>query len=128
MPGGITWMCKRNQMAETRTKQQIRVWLCLIEDPTSTFQWLRVLQNFSERKLTFKTDRLQAIQGIVWAMQKARSGGYSFGVWGNDLEKQLIWWESTPKRGPHEDLPDLPSWSWAVLGGSQKRFLPTALF
>ena len=128
MPGGITWMCKRDQMGETWTKQQIRLWLCLIEDPTSTFQWLTLPQSFSARRLTFKIHRLQAIQDILWAMEKARSGGYSFGVCGSDLEKHLIWWESAPKSGPRGDLPDLPSWSWAAIGGSRKCFLPIALF
>ncbi|KAK0642185.1 heterokaryon incompatibility protein-domain-containing protein [Cercophora newfieldiana] len=128
MPGGITFTCKVDSTDEMQGFADVRLEFCLIDDPTSTSQWFELLEQYSRRQLTFNTDRIPAILGIASEMGKRRSDEFTNGVWKKDLGKQLIWlrtdyYPQDPDQ-PHEhDLPDLPSWNWAALGGGYKKFL-----
>lgn len=86
--------------------------------------WSWILEDFAYRELTFKTDRLAALDGLANAMKKVRKDQYRYGVWSNNLPEQLMWTQYviTPES---EDLCELPSWSWASRGG-KKHFWQTS--
>jgi len=115
MPGGMSWMCRRDEYNERGYDFDLRSDVDLIR-PGSTFSWLCCLEQYSRSRLSVFTDRLPAIQGIATELQEARHGTYSTGVFTTDLEKQLVW-VCYPNGRRHEDQPNLPSWCWGSLGG-----------
>jgi len=132
MPGGITFVCRQSRgIDEKWNDQDIRTSIPFVQDPTSTEEWLRLLEMYLLRLLSFHKDRIPALMGIVSEMEKKRSDKFVHGVWEKDLREQLIWMqtekhpEDTTALG-EQDLPDLPSWSWAALAGV-KMFLPELL-
>lgn len=123
MPGGVTWMCKEVGLDERDSLRGFRYDIPLL-NWNSTFQWLGFLFEYSASQLSVHTDRIPAIQGLVGEMQNKRSDFYHLGLWVKDIEKQLIWYSYESR--PSDDIPGLPSWCWAALGG-QRSFLPNLL-
>ena len=82
--------------------------------------WGWVLEEFTWRKLTVKTDRLPAIAGIAAYFQRALGDEYYGGLWRRHLPRSLLWigsryayTEETKYGRPIARL-SAPSWSWAA--------------
>ncbi|KAF2115122.1 heterokaryon incompatibility protein-domain-containing protein [Lophiotrema nucula] len=73
--------------------------------------WHDIVESYTKRQVTFKTDRLPAIEGIA---NRTGLSYYIAGMWRNWLIESLLWYV-IPFNGPSEDLPPnyAPSWSWA---------------
>ncbi len=115
MPGGISWKCKEYRgMLEGSSND-----LGHYED----FSWLHLLDYYSEKDLTYPSDRLHALRGIITEMQKTRLDKFLFGygVWEDELLPQLLWKQTAPIN--EADSLDLPSWTWAATG-QRKRWCP----
>ncbi|KAH8649287.1 heterokaryon incompatibility protein-domain-containing protein [Xylariales sp. PMI_506] len=115
-PGGISWMCNEDAINELQCQQDFRIYTPFIRW-SSTSEWLWYLRGYSRTRFSRHTDRLIAIQGVTNELQKMRPDLYYLGVWTKDLEVQLLWLPN--ENLPSEDIPDLPSWCWASLGGSK---------
>ncbi|KAI0865604.1 heterokaryon incompatibility protein-domain-containing protein [Xylaria cubensis] len=111
MPGGMSWACRTIAMDERSTKTDLQIYDYL--------SWPSFLVEYTRSKLTFVSDRLPAIQGIMTEMKKAQNGRCFFGVWDTDLLVQCLWISlvDTPL---NDVLPDIPSWSWARSGGAKQ--------
>lgn len=122
MSGGITWMCRELELDESGSLVDHRSAIPSVTDGTESTigSWLKFLYEYCGARLSIHTDRLPAIQGLVNEVAKIRPDNYHLGVWEEDLEKQLVWLPTS--RRPYEDLPELPSWCWASVGG-ELRFL-----
>lgn len=77
--------------------------------------WGQVVENYSKRQLSHPVDKLIAISGIAKMFYSSFSCQYAAGLWGKEIERQLLW---------HlDDVPDVepiyraPSWSWASVDG-----------
>ncbi|KAF8865347.1 HET-domain-containing protein [Acephala macrosclerotiorum] len=94
-------------------------------------EWYKLIEGFVNRNLTYDTDKLPSIAGIVSMlvgmekeMGKSRSGyKYCAGIWWHDLPTGLLWaaegtdeGETSKLRKPSKYL--APSWSWASLNGA----------
>lgn len=86
--------------------------------------WRRILENFCQRRLTFRKDRLPALSGIAGDFEKHQAmGRYLAGHWERDLPFSLLWVskrslgrrETTTALSPLSTRPPTPSWSWASL-------------
>ena len=85
-------------------------------------KWTKVVEEYTQRDLTYSSDLLPALSGIAAAMQKATSYTYLAGIWKEELPWGLLWssseWERSsdkqfrPKR--HQRYV-APSWSWASM-------------
>ena len=81
--------------------------------------WETAVTNYSDRKLTFKADRLPAISAVTSVVAKATGDHYLAGLWKDDLLAGLGW----VARGCSSDSDDPrpnqeyigPTWSWASL-------------
>ncbi|KAK7977075.1 hypothetical protein PG988_004565 [Apiospora saccharicola] len=75
-------------------------------------------------QLTYKSDRLVAIQAYATELQKKNGDTYDLGVFLSRLPSQLLWINRfrTNSDGLAESRVDLPSWTWASIGG-EKYFL-----
>lgn len=81
--------------------------------------WLRIVENYTTRQLTFPFDRLPALNGLASEFQKLLVDEYVSGLWKTDLARGLLWKQSAPitqasPDAPEPEPPNLPSWSWAA--------------
>ena len=83
--------------------------------------WGTIVQEYSDLKLTFESDRLPALAGIARFVEKFSPGRYIAGIWEKDLPYQLLWYVQIGGDGismPSIDEPisraDIysPSFSW----------------
>lgn len=87
--------------------------------------WLHIVQNFSDRELTYAQDRLAAIAGTAAAVARLSGMVYMAGLWKEHLGQDLLWQVNRDSEPSLQDMPQhkgfahiAPSWSWAsVLGG-----------
>lgn len=108
MPGGPSWICKNSESAGLTERNTVM-------DPGEYPDWESVLQRFSCTKLTHKSDRLMAVEGIATELQKKWGDAYNRGVFISQIASHLVWMSGdiVPES---EDLRDVPSWSWASKG------------
>lgn len=83
-------------------------------------RWLKAVELYSARNLTYEFDKLPAISGMAAAVIEIMEDDvYLAGIWGKYLIRGLLWMPAlldagapTPKRALH-----IPSWSWASYCG-----------
>lgn len=84
--------------------------------------WLDVLTAFAQRNVTYRSDALVAIAGIVDQMQPIVRDVYLTGIWKHDFRRGLLWLISGGSSLKSEEGPiapagalqsNAPSWSWA---------------
>ena len=81
--------------------------------------WKGIVEVYSAKKLTFTTDKLVAISGIVRLMEQIFDDQYCAGLWRKNLAMQLFWASACPEQQlcPRPKPYRAPSWSWASLDG-----------
>jgi len=126
------------------TEHQDRPWRKQLMDarldrPTLLDLWYNAVSDYSNRSLTYDTDKLPAISGIAAKLQTILNYKYLAGLWQEDIIHGLLWHNgSNPMRldvwpwvydsafkEEMESLPVLkvpssyiaPSWSWASFQG-----------
>jgi hypothetical protein len=84
------------------------------DEPNMQFKWMTVVESFTERNLTFNEDRLPAIAGIAAALQPYAASDYFYGLWRQELGKNLLWsvHRSESRSRRHRNA-YAPTWSWA---------------
>lgn len=95
----------------------------LLHDSTLAFRyWKRAVELYSQASLTKSSDKLPAIAGIANRLMPCMGGSYYAGLFGYNLQTQLLWEVSrtaraggTPSFRPNEYR--APSWSWASVEG-----------
>lgn len=92
---------------DTSTSQPSRVQLQLYE------LWAKVVENYTERVLTFEKDRLPALDGAVRKMQKLNLGPCIGGLFLSEIPRCLLWYVSEP--GTRHEVYRAPTWSWASI-------------
>ncbi|KAK4166987.1 heterokaryon incompatibility protein-domain-containing protein [Cladorrhinum sp. PSN259] len=97
-------------------------------------EWMRLVAVYSRRQLTFESDRLPALAGIVQTVillaGDVLRGQYLAGMWKCTLVFDLLWSQGAPTIEGHEPRPrvagnECPSWSWASIGGAVGSVLAT---
>ncbi|KAF4636815.1 hypothetical protein G7Y89_g1265 [Cudoniella acicularis] len=71
--------------------------------------WTRIVEDYSSRMLTKKSDRLPALSGLAHEYQRISNDTYLAGLWKEHLWRQLLWQAKRPAR-PGTYLG--PPWSW----------------
>ncbi|KAK8038617.1 hypothetical protein PG993_007028, partial [Apiospora rasikravindrae] len=114
MPGGPSWRCRKLDLTERNSCRKLG-----FKDA-----WEYVVEDYSKRRLTYKSDRIMAIQRYATEFQRKTGDIYNLGVFLSRLPGQLLWINGEPSDGEDlaGDLLELPSWTWASKGGP-KRFL-----
>jgi Heterokaryon incompatibility protein (HET) len=104
---GALWQCKKRGLDCRDQKYDLQ----------QHTGWMRILEDYSERQLTYKIDRLSALDGLANEMQKARNDRYCLGMWTKKFPENLFWARVAKTEG--EDISELPSWTWASRGGKK---------
>lgn len=86
--------------------------------------WFRLVMKFTRLKFDQSVDRIDAIQGLVQAIQRGNSGAvYLHGLWQRHLLYDLLWFVNTSTT-TNPRIKQTPSWSWqAVEGAIDARFV-----
>jgi hypothetical protein len=80
--------------------------------------WMEVVAALSKRKLTYESDRLPALSGLVGCLQEKGFGEYVAGLWLEELPRQLLWVVDNYQKACRPDTYRGPSWSFASIEGS----------
>jgi hypothetical protein len=73
--------------------------------------WRQLLSQYTERQLTYPSDKLPALAGLAAHFEAAGAGKYLYGLWLEALETHLLWENhgfSAQEYRPRK----APSWSW----------------
>ncbi len=120
---GLVWTCcgaretryKKDTFARYITSEFGELGIGLFLETT----WPKLVHSYSQRQLTFKTDKLIALEGLRQQFQsKDPNGVYRHGLWLEDLPHDLLWFG---KKKLDRDVPaevGIPSWSWASTTGT----------
>lgn len=82
-------------------------------------QWDKIVEQYSQAQLSFKSDRLIAISGLAATFMQALGDVYIAGLWKTRFVVHLCWFASEVRRhaapmSPTRPVEYLaPSWSWA---------------
>jgi hypothetical protein len=80
--------------------------------------WLRAAERYSDRHLSYETDKLPAISGLAAAVALTLKEDYLAGLWKGDMIRGLLWLPLSPGIMNSPDrIPSIPSWSWASYRG-----------
>ncbi|KAH7305783.1 heterokaryon incompatibility protein-domain-containing protein [Stachybotrys elegans] len=112
---GVSWGCRFRQWNERGTNTDLN-----FDRP---LPWLKCLQVYTSKSLTFPSDRIIAVSGIACEYESERNTGFvaDLGVWESWFEGQLLWTPVTAAHRTADDLHHLPSWCWAATGGGKRR-------
>ena len=75
--------------------------------------WYGVVNDFCYRKVTFISDKFQAISALAREVQSRAGYQYKAGIWEEDVLRGLIW--SADGMGEPTSTYIAPSWSWTSL-------------
>ncbi|KAK4125622.1 HET-domain-containing protein, partial [Parathielavia appendiculata] len=79
--------------------------------------WYIFINSYSVASLSFQTDKLAAVDGIVQYMRPLRNSENIAGLWADTFALDLLWMPSTKakRRRPVWSTPEhlFPTWSWA---------------
>ncbi|KAJ4378009.1 hypothetical protein N0V83_000839 [Neocucurbitaria cava] len=98
-----------------------------IEDPTRRRDaWFLLIEEYTSRDMTYQSDKLPALSGIISALQNLTGDTCYAGIWKSWFMKGLLWrlqspeWDLyvfTPKQPFKLDFYRAPSWSFASIEG-----------
>ena len=81
-------------------------------------RWYRLAAQYSNRKLTYGSDKLPAISGLAREMAQSTHDEYLAGIWKGDLSQGLLWiWRDNGDALRQPERYRGPSWSWVSLDG-----------
>ena len=79
--------------------------------------WNRVVEAYTQRRLSLPTDRAQAISGIAEVFGQLLPNQYKAGLWRSSMHAGLLWKISDDQRQPRPTIYQGPSWSWTSVNG-----------
>ncbi|KAH8173596.1 heterokaryon incompatibility protein (HET) domain-containing protein [Sarocladium implicatum] len=97
----LVWSCKEITQRETGER-------CY--NVSRNLSWIVIVERYSDRQLTFKTDRLMALEGLRRKMAEKTGFTYALGLWTQGLPHQLLW--QVTEQQPHSNVLGAPSWTW----------------
>ncbi|KAJ9658676.1 hypothetical protein H2198_003554 [Neophaeococcomyces mojaviensis] len=89
-----------------------------IDSDTALRLWYKVVDSYSWKKLSYKSDKLPALSGIAQKFQAMTGrvlGEYLAGIWETDLAWQLCWYSGLGSKRSKDYR--APSWSWTCKDG-----------
>ncbi|KAH9885572.1 heterokaryon incompatibility protein-domain-containing protein [Cubamyces lactineus] len=87
-------------------------------------RWLRIVEDYSSRKLSDPSDKLTAISALAEMFAPVLGPDYAAGLWRHTLLEDLLWESQSSGLAPprpgssHSPGYRAPSWSWASTDGA----------
>jgi hypothetical protein len=135
----LVWECKSALLCECQGPQvkerRSLVSINVLEDLASKRRdfgdvWARIVENFSLRNLTWESDKLPALTGLINRMDGIYQSAFGSpsshilgrrclsGLWERDMAGQLCWYRlysASRDKVQHSSETTFPSWSWASI-------------
>ncbi|OCL06141.1 HET-domain-containing protein, partial [Glonium stellatum] len=126
----IHWRCCTSVASERHPGMKVIQNYDFILPSQASFRtvWHDVVENYTSRSLTKRTDKLAAIHGLATALGTAARFTYIAGLWKEHIQLDLVWRRRrssiqrddsvrspTQEAGEHMLEIPAPSWSWASL-------------
>jgi hypothetical protein len=129
----IIWECRTSTCCEDETLAREPYNYCQqMKDLRLSpyLMWQSWVGTFSERSLTFESDRLPAISGAAKLVSTSTGSQYLAGLWRDNIIEDLLWKYISPmneflERDRLQSRTGIPSWSWASL--SWPVYYPTVM-
>lgn len=118
-PGGIIFECKTHRRCEDQLPPFPSTIPGTLGEVDTSEQWRMLVKAYTQRQLTFASDKLPAIGGAASNMPQAKRSAYLAGLWRESLLLDLLW--QVMPGGLHCALTyhtteqTAPSWSWASI-------------
>lgn len=112
---GLWWECRSQLCSEylpdglTGSSASPPALMRPVHEP---WPWSSLVRTYSATALTYDSDRLAALSGIVARQHRATGGRYLAGLWRERLVYQLTWQVVNASRKPRPEW-RAPTWSWA---------------
>jgi hypothetical protein len=93
---------------------------CFLPEDEFLIDWGDIVANYTERDMTYHSDKLIAIQGIADAVAPIVSRTYFAGIWVESVKSifmGLLWCSRRRASEQAQRLDVAPSWSWASTNG-----------
>ncbi|KAM3083104.1 hypothetical protein ACMFMG_003770 [Clarireedia jacksonii] len=83
----------------------------------SVGDWSSIVQNYTRRSITYNSDRLPALSGLVKSLSPVLRGSYLAGLWSNENLIYDLAWANVASKSDLRPRPKYraPSWSWASI-------------
>ncbi|KAE9380674.1 HET-domain-containing protein, partial [Stipitochalara longipes BDJ] len=112
---GLVWSCKNGKRPQTRHMRSEfgSSWETVFED-----DWKTLVQSYTRRELTYKSDKLVALEGLARKFRYQNPDeqmNYRYGLWLGDQPHALLWYGEG--RLARDVGNSVPSWSWASTTG-----------
>jgi len=87
-------------------------------------RWYELVEQYSIRNLTFESDKLEALKGLPYFIQKETAFTYAAGLWLETMAFNLLWVVVGETEARSTAL-QIPTWSWASINGKVSHRLKT---
>lgn len=81
-------------------------------------QWFRLIETYTASELTFQSDKLEAIGGLVQRLESQTKQRFVRGLWQDRLHECLLWIRASGQSLERIPGSEVPSWSWAGWKGA----------
>ncbi|KAH6895915.1 heterokaryon incompatibility protein-domain-containing protein [Thelonectria olida] len=78
--------------------------------------WYRMLEEYSDKKLSFVSDNLKAVSGLAALFHETHGATFAAGLWKEDLQFGLAWYVGINDERSVSKTAEGPSWSWPSVG------------
>ncbi|KAI1779330.1 HET-domain-containing protein [Hypoxylon cercidicola] len=112
----LQWRCRSESSCECEMPGDWR--RDIIRDEPSFLLWNQVVEQYTQRQLSFPGDKLPALSGICQLISSQVGSWYLAGLWEDGLPYCLLWEKATDVEGSNVPVPPeyrAPSFSWASL-------------
>ncbi|KAF1973295.1 HET-domain-containing protein [Bimuria novae-zelandiae CBS 107.79] len=113
----LIWQCRTSVQYEDNITTEQRNDVPTPEAPLYTIYhcWWKWVEDYAQRKLTKKSDKMAALAGLTKYMQERTNDEPILGLWKNNLSSDLLWQRNTAKPiAPTRDHA-FPTWTWMSL-------------
>ncbi|PTB66814.1 HET-domain-containing protein [Trichoderma citrinoviride] len=86
-------------------------------DSDKVYLWKTIVQQYTNRQLSYTGDKLNAIMGITSELEALWRDTNIYGLWKKWFIELLAWYKPEMEREERRHLDRAPSWSWASLDG-----------
>ncbi|PMD42949.1 HET-domain-containing protein [Hyaloscypha variabilis F] len=122
-PQELIWECASETTCECSlidpfTPKQIHTQALQIKSAFKKMtRWHEVVEEYSKLALTFESDRLPALRGLITQFQSWETFRNVAGLWEGYLLFDLLWEAAGPER-TRPDKRVIPTWLWATVTGN----------
>jgi len=124
----IFWECHSLRASESSPRGIFQNWtnaerffdVTSFNSPRNLDDWLELVRNYANRKLTIPEDRLMAISSVARLFMDncgLKEDDYIVGIWRPHFSRNLLWFRPAPDATPWSTASPIPSWSWASSSG-----------